>query len=475
MTQESGISFASYGKDFQEKIVQGLLTDSMWAEQMAEVIDTQFFDLKYLRFLADRYFTYHQKYKDFPTLPLLVSIIRDDLKTGNDTILRDQIVEYLQRIRHNPSMGDLEYVKDKALDFCRKQAFRGALEEAVDLIQVDKFDSVMDLMRNAMSVGTTPSVGHDFFEDMEARFVRVSRSPIPTGIAKIDAKDILNGGLGKGEIGVITAPTGVGKSHMLVNLGCSALKAGFNVIHYTFELTETGTGLRYDSNLCQIPSNEVQDRKDEVIEFYKEQGEQLGKLMIKEYPTGTATVQTLRSHIEKLRLKGFIPQVLIIDYADIMRSSRQYDSMRHELKKVYEDLRNLAMEKSMPIWTASQSNRDSANSDIVGLENMSESYGKAQVADVVISISRKPAEKSEGFGRLYIAKNRAGRDGIVFPIKLNTAMSRFSILENSEEMSFMDAKKKNEGDLKQLLQKKWKQVSKVEVKNNSNENEEGES
>ncbi len=475
MTQESGISFASYGKDFQEKIVQGLLTDNMWAEQMAEVVDTQFFDLKYLRFLADRYFTYHQKYKDFPTLPLLVSIIRDDLKTGNDTILRDQIVEYLQRIRHNPNMGDLEYVKDKALDFCRKQAFRGALEEAVDLIQVDKFDSVMDLMRNAMSVGTTPSVGHDFFEDMEARFVRVSRSPIPTGIAKIDAKDILNGGLGKGEIGVITAPTGVGKSHMLVNLGCSALKAGFNVIHYTFELTETGTGLRYDSNLCQIPSNEVQDRKDEVIEFYKEQGEQLGKLMIKEYPTGTATVQTLRSHIEKLSLKGFIPQVLIIDYADIMRSSRQYDSMRHELKKVYEDLRNLAMEKSMPIWTASQSNRDSANSDIVGLENMSESYGKAQVADVVISISRKPAEKSEGFGRLYIAKNRAGRDGIVFPIKLNTAMSRFSILENSEEMSFMDAKKKNEGDLKQLLQKKWKQVSKVEVKNNSNENEEGES
>ena len=149
--------------------------------------------------------------------------------------------------------------------------------------------------------------------------------------------------------------------------------------------------------------------------------------------------------------------------------------MRLELKKVYEDLRNLAMEKSLPIWTASQSNRDSANSDIVGLENMSESYGKAQVADVVISISRKPAEKSEGFGRLYIAKNRAGRDGIVFPIKLNTAMSRFSILENSEEMSFMDAKKKNEGDLKQLLQKKWKQVSKVEVKNNNNEKEEGES
>ena len=470
MTYEPSITFASYGKDFQEKIVQSLLTDRMWAEQMAEVINTEFFDLKYLRFLADRYFSYHLKYKDFPTLPLLVSIIRDDLKTGNDTILRDQIVSYLQRIRHNPDMGDLEYVKDKALDFCRKQAFRGALEEAVDLIQVDKFDDVMDLMRNALSVGSTPSVGHDFFEDMDARFIHIARNPIPTGIPKIDEKSILGGGLGKGEIGVITAPTGVGKSHMLVNLGCAALQAGFNVIHYTFELTETRTGLRYDSNLCDIPSNDVPERKEEVIAYYEENKDVLGRLMIKEYPTGTATVQTLRSHIEKLSLKGFIPHVLIIDYADIMRSSRQYDSMRHELKKVYEDLRNLAMEKNLPVWTASQSNRDAANSDVIGLESMAESYGKAQIADVVLSISRKAEEKSTGVGRLFVAKNRAGRDGILFPIKIDTAKSKIEIVEGASEMSFGEAKNQNEGDLKKLLQQKWKQVKEIDVENTGTSN-----
>ena len=470
MTYEPSITFASYGKDFQEKIVQSLLTDRMWAEQMAEVINTEFFDLKYLRFLADRYFSYHLKYKDFPTLPLLVSIIRDDLKTGNDTILRDQIVSYLQRIRHNPDMGDLEYVKDKALDFCRKQAFRGALEEAVDLIQVDKFDDVMDLMRNALSVGSTPSVGHNFFEDMDARFIHIARNPIPTGIPKIDEKSILGGGLGKGEIGVITAPTGVGKSHMLVNLGCAALQAGFNVIHYTFELTETRTGLRYDSNLCDIPSNDVPERKEEVIAYYEENKDVLGRLMIKEYPTGTATVQTLRSHIEKLSLKGFIPHVLIIDYADIMRSSRQYDSMRHELKKVYEDLRNLAMEKNLPVWTASQSNRDAANSDVIGLESMAESYGKAQIADVVLSISRKAEEKSTGVGRLFVAKNRAGRDGILFPIKIDTAKSKIEIVEGASEMSFGEAKNQNEGDLKKLLQQKWKQVKEIDVENTGTSN-----
>jgi len=461
---ESSVSFGSYGKSFQEKIVQGLLTDRLWAEQMSEVINVDFFDLKYLKFLADRYFKYHGKYKDFPTLQLLVSIIRDDLKTGNDTVLRDQIIEYLQRIRHNPDMGDLEYVKEKALDFCKKQAFRGALEQAVDLIQTDKFDSVMDLMRTALSVGTTPSIGHDLFEDMEARFVTVSRHPVPTGMEALDQKGILNGGLGRGEIGVVAAPTGVGKSHMLVNRGAAAVKRGKNVIHYTFELTENGTGLRYDSNLCMIPSNEITERSDEVRDAYAEM-EGLGRLIIKEYPTGAATVQTLRSHIEKLSLKGFIPDLLVIDYADIMRSSRQYDSMRHELKKVYEDLRNLAMEKQIPIWTASQSNRESASSDIVGLENMSESYGKAQVADVVISISRKPTEKASGLGRIFIAKNRAGRDGILFPVKLNTAMSMFSIIENSEEMTLSEAQGKNENDIKKVLQQKWKQVSKRE--NNS--------
>ena len=461
---ESSVSFGSYGKSFQEKIVQGLLTDRLWAEQMSEVINVDFFDLKYLKFLADRYFKYHGKYKDFPTLQLLVSIIRDDLKTGNDTVLRDQIIEYLQRIRHNPDMGDLEYVKEKALDFCKKQAFRGALEQAVDLIQTDKFDSVMDLMRTALSVGTTPSIGHDLFEDMEARFVTVSRHPVATGMEALDQKGILNGGLGRGEIGVVAAPTGVGKSHMLVNLGAAAVKRGKNVIHYTFELTENGTGLRYDSNLCMIPSNEITERSDEVRDAYAEM-EGLGRLIIKEYPTGAATVQTLRSHIEKLSLKGFIPDLLVIDYADIMRSSRQYDSMRHELKKVYEDLRNLAMEKQIPIWTASQSNRESASSDIVGLENMSESYGKAQVADVVISISRKPTEKASGLGRIFIAKNRAGRDGILFPVKLNTAMSMFSIIENSEEMTLSEAQGKNENDIKKVLQQKWKQVSKRE--NNS--------
>ena len=450
--------FKQYGKTFQEKIFQSLINDKAWSIQMIEVMTSDYFELKYLQFLTSKYFKYFKKYKDFPTLSLLVSIARDDLIEGTDVLLREQVVEFLQRVKSNPNPGDLKYVKEKALDFCKKQAMKDALEQAVELVSNDNFDPVVELMKNAISVGMPHSVGHDFFEDIEARFINIQRVACPTGIGQIDKKDILNGGLGRGEMGVVTANTGVGKSHFLVHVGCEALKLGKNVLHYTFELTETSVGIRYDSNLCNIPSSDVRERKEDVLNFYKNE-EGLGRLIIKEYPTGTATINTIRNHLEKLELKSFVPSLIVIDYADIMRSTHRYDTMRHELKFIYEEIRNLAMDMNIPIWTASQANRDSANSDIVGLENMSEAYGKAMVADVVLSLSRKAVEKSSGLGRLFIAKNRAGRDGILYPIKIDTSMSKISVIEESDEMTLNEALASDAKDMKTLLKNKWQEVN----------------
>lgn len=453
--QSSESHFKQYGKSFQEKIFQGLLHDHTWAAQMVEVMDPTFFEIKYLNYLTEKYFSYHKKYRCFPTMSLLVSIIREDLTQGNDAVLREQIVEYLHRVKSNPDHGDLSYVKEKSLDFCKRQAFKEALESSVNLIHDGQFENVLTIMKEAVSVGMPSSTGHDFFEDIEARFVKVNRRVCPTGISELDRKDILNGGLGRGEIGVVTANTGVGKSHYLVAMGANALRRGKNVVHYTFELTETAVGIRYDSNLCDIASNEVQDNKDRVLSKYKDM--ELGRLIIKEYPTGTATVQTIRNHIEKLKLKSFMPSLIVIDYADIMRSSKSYDSLRHELKLIYEELRNLAMELNIPIWTASQANRDSAKSEVVGLENMSEAYGKAMVADVVISLSRKPLEKSTGAGRLFVAKNRAGRDGLLFPIQMDTAKSKITVLDE-EDLDLREVAKNDAASMRSLLKTKWKEV-----------------
>jgi len=457
---DSATHFGHYGKLFQEKIFQSLMTDKDWATQMVEVMDPTFFDVRYLEYLADKFFAYFKKYRCFPTLGLLVTIIKDDLSNNDDMILRDQIVQFLHRIKTSTDITDLAYVKDKSLDFCRKQAFKDALEKAVDLIQTEKFEDVVTLMKTAVSVGLPSSTGHDFFEDVEARFVKINRRVCPTGLKRLDAKDVLRGGVGRGELCVVTAPTGVGKSHWLVSMGAHAMRVGKNVLHYTFELSEYAVGLRYDSNLCDIPSNDVQDRKAEVLKKYENMG--LGRLIIKEYPTGSATVITIRNHIEKLMLKGFTPSIIIIDYADIMRSTKTYDSLRHELKLVYEELRNLAMEMNVAIWTASQANREAANADIVGLENMAEAYGKAMVADLVVSISRKATEKSTNSGRLFIAKNRAGRDGLVFPLCIDTAKSTFEILDEST-LTLSEAMEQTDSDMKNLLRKKWKEVNKIPV------------
>ena len=450
--------FKQYGKSFQEKIFQSLLTDKTWSIQMVEVMTPTYFELRYLRFLSEKYFSYFTQYKDFPTLGLLVSIARDDLIEGSDIVLREQVVEFLHRIKSNPNPGDLKYVKEKTLDFCKKQAMKDALEKAVELVAANDFEPVVDLMKTAICVGMSHSIGHDFFDDIEKRFISNQRIACPTGIIHIDKKDVLNGGLARGEIGVITANTGVGKSHFLVHLGSEALRLGKNVVHYTFELSETAVGIRYDSNLCSIPSSDVREKKEEVLKTYE--NKDLGRLIIKEYPTGTATINTIKNHLEKLELKSFIPSLIIIDYADIMRSTHRYDTMRHELKFIYEEIRNLAMDMNVPIWTASQANRDSANSDIVGLENMSEAYGKAMVADVVLSVSRKAVEKSSGLGRLFIAKNRAGRDGILYPIKIDTSMSKIEVLDESDGCTTLsEALADDSKNMKALLKNKWQELT----------------
>jgi replicative DNA helicase len=449
-------NFSKFGKQFQEKVFQGMLTDPMWAAQMIEVVNPEYYDLKYLSFLSEKYFAYYRKYKTFPTLTILITIIKEDLSKSKDLVLREQIIEYLHRMKTNPAMGDLQYVKDKSLEFCKRQAFKDALEQSVELIQTEKYESVLGIMKEAISVGMPNSTGHDFFDDIEARFVQINRQVCPTGLDRLDRQDILRGGLGRGELGVIAANTGVGKSHFLVAMGCAAMRAGKNVIHYTLELSEHETGKRYDSNLCNIPSNEVIERKKEVLQKYKKQD--LGKLIIKEYPTGAPSVLTIRTHIEKLSLKGFKPSIVIVDYADVMKSSRAYDSLRHELKLIYTELRNLAVEMNMPVWTASQANKDSSKADVVGLENLGECYGKAQVADVVLSISRKPMEKSSGSGRIFVAKNRAGKDGLLFPVNIDTATSKFTILDDNE-LTLNEAVAQDNNSMKEKLREKWKEVN----------------
>lgn len=423
----------AFDRTFQEKIVHAMLHDKQWASQFNEVLDVEYFHHAHLKLIADHYLSYYKKYKEFPSNKILINMIKDELREGKDDELKDQVVQFLKRVKNNEELGDLPYVKEKALDFCRKSALQNALIKCAELVKSGQnYEKSIELVKDAVTAGNTNSPGIDLIDDVDARYSETFRKTIPTGIEELDQKKILNGGLGAGELGVVVAPTSVGKSHLMIHFGASAIRNKKNVVHFTFELNERAVGIRYDSHLLQINSLECFEHLNQIKQFYKENKDSLGKLDVKYYPTSTVTINTLRSYIEKLSRKRFVPDMIVIDYAGIMRSTEKYELLRMELKKIMQELRQFSSEMDVPVWTAIQSNKEGANQETIELTNMAEAYGQAHEADFVLGLNRPNEKKATGYGNINVAKNRAGIDGIKFPIHLDTGTSTLRVIDENE-------------------------------------------
>jgi replicative DNA helicase len=425
--------FGNLGKSFQEKVMQALLTDRQWATQFIEVFNVEeTLEPVYLKLIANKFIGYYTQYKEFPTMELLITIIKDDLSNAQDLVLREQCHSFLQKVIKNEELNDLPWIKDKAFTFCRQQLLKKALSESVDIILTDKYETVVDIMKTAIAAGMASSPGHDYNNDIDARYSVTYRHPIATGIAELDEKKVMAGGLGAGEIGIVVAPSGVGKSHLLTHFGAQALLKGKNVYHYTMELNERYVGIRYDSHLTEINSSDCVDAKDLIKDFFEANKDHIGRLIIKEFPARSITCNTIKAHIEKMSYKGIKPDLIIIDYAGIIRSTERYDLPRLEMQYVIQEIRKMAKELDCPVWTALQSNKDGAKSDIVDLTNMAESYGQAAEADFVLGLQRLSTQKATGLGTLFVAKNRFGIDGLQFKVHVDTARSKLRVLTADE-------------------------------------------
>ena len=203
--------------------------------------------------------------------------------------------------------------------------------------------------------------------------------------------------------------------------GPEAVKAGKTVVHYTLELADTIVASRYDSCISGINLRDLFHRKEEIFEIVKEVP---GKLIVKEYPTKLATTQTLKNHLERLVLLDNKPDMIIVDYGDLLRPIRFLKERRNELESIYEELRGMAQVFKCPIWTASQTNRSGLNAEVITMEAISEAFSKCFVADFIFSLSRTIDDKQSNTGRIFIAKNRNGIDGIVYPTGLNVAKQK---------------------------------------------------
>jgi replicative DNA helicase len=307
-----------------------------------------------------------------------------------------------------------------------------------------------------MKAGADKEIGHEYNESVAERYQENIRSTIPTPWPIIN--DVSDGGFGKGELIVFVAPAGIGKSWGLINVGAHAIKQGLNVVHYTLELNAGYVGQRYDAVATGIANQSLKYNIDEIqstVDKLK------GNLVIKYYPTKTASCSTIRAHIEKMILVGKKPDLVIVDYADLLRGAVARKEMRHELESIYEDLRGIAGEYEVPLYTASQANRSALEDDIIEAGKISESYSKVMIADFVLSLSRKVTDKIAGTGRWHIIKNRFGPDGITLPSKMNMSNGQIHIYEETSAQGKDTKKDMENGEslLRKSLSQKYKEIS----------------
>lgn len=416
-------TFAGMGRTYQEKVMQALLQDSLFADQMLDVLKPAMFDVDYLQEIAESFFDHKKKFKTFPSADVLEIMVTRDQEI--DKSLSLQVREYLARTKEHPLNGDTGYIQSSSLEFCKKQTMKAALIKSIDAMDQMRFDEIQQFIREALVAGSSRDLGHDYMNGFDFRSQRIETKRIPSGWAPLDK--VLNGGWERGTIATFIAPTGAGKSHMLVNAGAAAVAEGFNVLYCTLEMADYKIGLRFDSYFSGVELNHIPEHAEKVREEATKRVK--GRLFIKEFPTKAATVQTVRSYLQRLQaIHGFTPDLLCLDYADLLRGARGYADKRFELEGNYEELRALAQEFKMVVLTADQTNRSGLEMEVVTIGQIGESYAKATVCDLIMTVSRTMEDKQANTGRLFVAKSRLGRDGMIFPFIMNPATVKVSLL-----------------------------------------------
>ena len=403
MTQTDVDSFRSFGPNFQNCVLQAALIDRDFFEKIFETLKEEYFTSEAHKSIWLEIRKLFNKYNAAPTYDTLKS----EISQYPEGELKESAINVLLDIETKVNRQEIEYAKDKSLEFCKNQSMKAAILKSVELLQEGKFEEIQKTIEDSLKISTEQDMGHDYFESFKTRQEIHSRVTVPTGFPLLDANEVLDGGLANGELGAVMAPTGGGKSFFLVNLGFGALAAGKNVIHYTFELSETHVGNRYDSRITGVPTKELRTR---MVEAENKLARFMGgQLFIKEYPPKVATINTIKFHMGRLLSNGFDPDLIIIDYGDLMRSRRGYDQKRFELESIFEDLRALAMEMKLPIWTATQSNREGFNDDVITIDKVGEAINKAMVVDFFGTFSQH---------KFHIGKNRMGQANVNYNIDM---------------------------------------------------------
>jgi replicative DNA helicase len=423
------------------KVISSLLTHKEFLQNINDVLSDEYFSNPAHKWVINEIIKYYEKYHT----TISMDILKVEMKKLDNEVLKVSVKEQL-REAYKADIDDLQYVQEEFSTFCKNQQLKKALLNSVDLLKAGDYDSIKYMIESAMKAGQDKNIGHEYKRDTESRYREDHRSIVPTPWEPIN--ELIQGGLGNGDLGLIFGNPGGGKSWTLVALGGYAVKMGYNVIHYTLELSEAYTGRRYDAFFTGTPVDQLEKHKAQVESLTTDLP---GELIIREYPMGKTTINTIESHIKKVIDLGIQPDLIIIDYIDLLSTRKRNVDRKGEIDDIYTSTKGLARELNIPIWSVSQVNRAGAKDDIIEGDKAAGSYDKMMITDLSISLSRKKEDKVNGTGRLHIMKNRYGMDGLTFQVDVNTSNGHISVGEHyDEEADTVTPKKQQSNDFDNL-------------------------
>lgn len=404
-------NFGYLGATFQQSLIKAIIEDKKYGENIIDVIESRFFDNNAFKFIMENLKELYKSYNKIPDYNTLAQKIMAE--NGNKDSARIHI-DTLEIIK---TSVETEYVKDTALNFCKQQNLKRELKNVQSIIENGDFESyakIEQIIQKALQVGIINDDATDVFHDIEGALEKDFRHPIPTGIVGID--NLLKGGLGIGELGVVLAPTGTGKTTLLTKFANTAYNLGYNVLQIFFEDNPGNIKRKHYTIWSGIAPDEQSDNKDEVLFRVKEvQDRTQGSIKLLKLQSDGVTISEIKSKIRKMISDGFKIDLLLIDYVDCISPERSTNGEEWKGEgSIMRQLESMTNEFEIAIWTATQGNRDSISSEVVTADQMGGSIKKAQIGHVILSIGKTLEQKEHNLATLTLLKSRIGKDGVVF-------------------------------------------------------------
>jgi replicative DNA helicase len=408
------VTLGYLGYKFQMELINQILhpANKKFSDRIIDIIHAKYFDNEHFRLIVAQVKDYYEKYEKIPTIDTLETILRIEIK---DVITQDYVFEMLKEI-NNLLVQDWEFVQSKALNFCRQQELKKANEKINKIIdngEFDNYETCAEILREALSVGSEKDDGTSITENIESVLEKDFRHPIPTGINGID--NLTDGGLSRGELGVVLAPYGVGKTTILTKIANSAYNEGYNVLQIVFEDMPDVIKRKHLACWSGVDLNDLVDNKEQVLSKHKEvTSNRTNDLKIRKFSSEGVTMQTIKSFVRHEISSGFKPDIIVLDYIDCVESTKHYNDEWSGEGNVMRGFESMLSEFGLVGWTAVQGNRSSVSADVVTGDQMGGSIKKAQIGHFIMSIARTLPQKESGRATIAVLKSRFGKDGVIF-------------------------------------------------------------